>query len=1252
MNMASDYNSCLKTITLNVRGLRNPKKRRTIFHNLKQKNHDVIALQECHILSDFEADQWGKQIGTHTLYYTTGTNRSNGNIVLIKKEYREKTNVIIRNDRILLLEFETKDKLFLVLNIYAPQGTREKIRFFQEIKETIENNLTQQHALILLGDFNVAINKDLDIITGESHHQSEIDSFKDLVNSLELTDSWRALHLEDKEYTWSRNIPFIARRIDYIFLSGSLVENLQESKITTMPFTDHRAVETCLSFHNFTKGPSYWKFNNSLLRDKSYLDETNNLIEEIKVETQGLDPHSRLEMCKIKIKENTINYSKKKSKRTKNQIRELESNLNDLEKKLSLNFDETLLKQKSHLKSELEIIATEKANGAHIRARAKYIEKGEKQTNYFLSLEKIRANNNTITCLKNEQGEMIREQSEIMKIQSNFYKELYKEDTNTNNRPETYIQDFLGDTEMPKISENMKYECDLPITEEEVSLAIKQLNNGSAPGSDGLTSEFYKVFWSRLKSIILESFQQSFHLGHVSKSQQNGILSLIHKGKDSPRENLTNWRPITLLNTDYKILAKTIAIRLNKCINGLVSHDQCGFIKGRNIATLLRSTDDILEYVNKNKQSGILVGVDFQKAFDILSKNLIRDSLKLYGFGDNFSQWINVIISKSYSSINHFGWISEPFEVQRGIRQGCPLSPMLFVLAAEILATKLRNSEIKGIELKSNFKTERKDSTAKVSQFADDTSLFLKDKNDLEVALRIFDQFELISGLKLNKNKTQAMWLGKEKENNSNPFGLKWVKQIKILGIYFSNDSTASKIEGNWTERLEITKKTIKQWFGRNLSIYGKIIITKTFLMSPYIYLMQSIGLPEHVLTELNRLFFGFIWKKKFSNKRAFEKVKRKVMTQEFERGGLKMIDMHTLQQSLYLAWIPKLLEENNNIGWKTIPLNFYDKLGSGFCIFDNPCNMKSILGLTNDCFWSKVLAAWQKLKETREKNYKYVYLNSGIWNNNNIKYRNTNLHMSDWIRKGITNLKDILDDRGSMISFNEIEDKIGRKANRLLEYNAVRTAIEQLRQNNRLILREEETVLTENVVFENKSLCKLTVKDFRELINGKATIPCAVGFWKRKLKQDITEMHWQLAAHSNRETRLKVLQWKILHNIYLTKILLFKIGKADTNRCDACNTGESDYIEHFFYTCRTINQIWGLVTNEIMTRFGIQIKITIEMALLGYTDTTEHSYDINHLLSIAKMCISKFRYGERTPIDIIFYRELGLRQKYFQKSI
>ena len=1249
--MASSQNFCLKTLTLNVRGLRNSKQRSTIFNILKQKKHDVICLQECHILSEFEADRWEKQMGFYSLYYTTGTNRSKGNITLIKKQYREQTKVVVRNDRILLVELETKDRLFLVLNAYAPQGTREKIGFFNQIKETVDNHRTQQHSLLLLGDFNVALNPDLDIITGEKHPQSEINSLKNLVSSLELIDSWRNLNHAEKEYTFSTNSPFIARRIDYIFISDSLLDNLQHSTIISAPFTDHRAVETYFSFHNFIKGPSYWKFNNSLLTDNDYLDETNKLIENIKAETQGIEPHSRLELCKIKIKENTISYCKQRSNNKRSRIYNLEKDLNELEKNISNHAEDVLIKRKNELKKELEIVATEKAKGAYTRARAKYIDHGEKQSKYFLSLEKIRANNNTITSLKTEQGVTVTDQSEIMKTQRQFYSQLYTESINIDNRSDTYIQDFLGpDIDVPQIGQDHKNECELPITDKEIALAIRQMSNGSAPGSDGLTTEFYKVFWSRLKPLILDSFLQSFEVGNVSISQQKGILSLIHKGKELPRENLANWRPITLLNTDYKILAKTIAIRLSKTIDSVVSHDQCGFMKGRNIATLLRSTDDIIDYLNKNQFPGILLGVDFQKAFDTISKQIIRDSLKMYGFGDNLCQWVKIMISKTTSSINHYGWISEPFDVQRGIRQGCPLSPLLFILAAEILAIKIRNSDIKGITIKSNFKTEKKEHTVKIQQYADDTSLFLKDTEDLEIAFEIFNNFELISGLKMNKTKTQAMWLGIDKNNNATPFNLKWVKQIKLLGINFQSNLAAAHIESNWKERLDNTHKTIKQWYHRNLTIYGKVVITKTFLMSPYVYLMQSIGLPEHVLIELNKMFFSFIWKKKFSNKRAFEKVKRKILTQDFGRGGLKMIDMNTLQQSLYLAWIPKILKENDNPTWRAFPTNLYNELGSGFSILDNRCTPKSILGLVRgkDNFWIKVLIAWQELKEKENKSTKNVFLNSGLWNNNNLQFRNSNLHMIDWIKKGITMVKDILDERGNIVSFNHIENLIGRKGNRILEYNIIRTAIEIARQQNRLKLIEGEIVPAVNILFKNKPLERMKVKDFREIINKNLLTPCSVGFWKRKLNIDITNSHWDLAAYSNKETRLRVLQWKILHNIYPTKILLFKIGKADTNKCDACNAGEIDYIEHFFFTCRAIKSIWGLVCQEILTKYNLRINITLEIALLGFTDKNKHMHAINHLISIAKMCISKYRYGDRNPIDLIFHREFSIRKKYF----
>ena len=253
------------------------------------------------------------------------------------------------------------------------------------------------------------------------------------------------------------------------------------------------------------------------------------------------------------------------------------------------------------------------------------------------------------------------------------------------------------------------------------------------------------------------------------------MITLIHKGKNLPRNKLTNWRQITLLNTDYKILANIMVRRLNQVIDKIVDYDQCGFIRGRNISTILRTTEDVVTYLNHRHLPGILFAVDYTKAFDIISKKHILNSLQKFGIGTEFIQWVKTLVLETESCINHYGWLSEPFPPERGIRQGCPFSPLLFVLAVEILATKVRQGAMKGTQINHSEAT----TTIKIQQYADDTTLFLQDKEDLDEAINILNNFKYISGLSINTNKSEAMWLGLNKHRRENFYELKWVKQTK-----------------------------------------------------------------------------------------------------------------------------------------------------------------------------------------------------------------------------------------------------------------------------------------------------------------------------------------------------------------------------------------------------------------------------------------------------------------------------------------
>jgi hypothetical protein len=569
---------------------------------------------------------------------------------------------------------------------------------------------------ILCGDFNCVIDNEADIINGEYHSLNTIEKFNNIVHCNDLVDTWRSFHPESKEFTWSKKNPFVARRLDYIFSSSCLFDKIIEATIVSVSMSDHRGCLIKIHLNDVVHGPGYWKFNNSLLEDTKFVTEMNELIANSTIIVED-DPVMQWELLKIKIKDFSTSYSKLKCNEQRNRSIRLNNELNELDVKLSADPSCVETQQKrENVKLQLEIMEQHAAHSAQIRARVKWIENGEKNTKFFLNLEKSRANSKILTSVKDETGRTVTKQEEILQVQKNYFKNLYRKRIKPDDMQDR-IEVFLNNVNVPKLSQEQKNDCEGKITTDEILKALKELKNGSSPGNDGITIEFIKMFWNYLHKLLTASFNHSFSTGNLSITQNKAVIVLIHKGKDLQRCELNNWRPISLTNSDYKLLAKCLALRLSRVVRDIVNSDQVGYIKGRRVSSLLRLVDDVTDQLNVLDKPGILLAVDYTKAFDSISKDFMVSAFEKFGFGPDFLRWINILMFDSKSCISYCGWLSEYFEVRSGVRQGCPFSPLAFVVALEILAIKIRNtSNVKGIRYWEN--------TLKIALYADDITLF------------------------------------------------------------------------------------------------------------------------------------------------------------------------------------------------------------------------------------------------------------------------------------------------------------------------------------------------------------------------------------------------------------------------------------------------------------------------------------------------------------------------------------------------
>ena len=488
-----------------------------------------------------------------------------------------------------------------------------------------------------------------------------------------------------------------------------------------------------------------------------------------------------------------------------------------------------------------------KAEGAIIRSKVKFIEEGERRTQYFFGLEKFNYIKKHIWKLILDNGKVVTTNEEILKETLTFYEKLYKAKKYSE---EEDNWDFLYNESIPKLNRCEKGMCDEEITENECYVSLSSFKNNKSPGNDGLTKEFYASFWEKISKPLLECYKYSQEVGCLSNSQRQAIITLLEKhGKD--RSYLENWRPISLLNLDYKLLTKVLANRVKRVLPLIVENCQTGYVKDRSISDSIRLIQDIIHYTEITQSPGVLLTVDFKKAFDSIDWKFIIEALKRYDFGPVLINWVNIVYTDISSCIYNNGTTSKYFSLYRGVRQGDPLSPYLFIIAVDILARNIINEKkIKGIQIKAK--------EIKITQYADDLTLMFSDMRSINETLSLLQKFGECSGLKINKGKTTGMLLGSWKNRRNLPQIINWTKYpIKLLGIFISNNSNET-VMTNFESKVEALLRQLHWWKARDLSLRGKVLIVKALALSKFQYLASVVTIPEHIIRQVNSMVYEF----------------------------------------------------------------------------------------------------------------------------------------------------------------------------------------------------------------------------------------------------------------------------------------------------------------------------------------------------------------------------------------------------------
>ena len=465
----------------------------------------------------------------------------------------------------------------------------------------------------------------------------------------------------------------------------------------------------------------------------------------------------------------------------------------------------------------------------------------------------------------------------MLKIMQEYYRKVYAQKVISEEEMEEYLNSDGGVGRKIDPDGEEARELAAPFTEQEIRDAVRDGKPNAAPGPDGLPHKFYKCFGGALNGILTELFNEMWDSGRISPSFAQGTLIFFPKKGDLTLPE--NWRPIALTNADYRILARVLNNRLKKLAHRLVAKTQTSSVPGRAMTDSLKLFREIFRRCRDEAWSGSLVQLDQVKAFDNLSHRYLWRVLEHKGVPRRFVDLLKLLYrdAEVFPQVN--GWRGEGVVLRSGVKQGCPLSPLLYVLALDPVLEKIeKDRRLAGIALRCSFlQTEgdrplrrRIEGLVKLVAHADDVTVLVGDEKEKDGALRHFERFGRATGASLNLKKSFAyglkgkgekieeIGLDEAKEDEGRKDETRELQRVKLLGIYYSLRDSGQ--DYNWEVWAEAVEEKTKKWARWGLTMYQKAVYVRTYTLPMVGNLAAVYPAPATVIARANGAIFKFLW--------------------------------------------------------------------------------------------------------------------------------------------------------------------------------------------------------------------------------------------------------------------------------------------------------------------------------------------------------------------------------------------------------